>query len=140
MTDPTSQSEPRRIPIPEGLEKPFEAKPVVDAKDLILFNDPRFIDSVHGAEFAKRALRYQFIYSLVGLVMGVASMLIGMVLFLHGVAGHSSWSATILGSGSQLNDAAPGTVLFVIGLFVVVVTRFKVKVGGRQQANPGQSE
>jgi len=30
---------------------------------------------------------------------------------------------------SSINDAAPGAVLFVVGLFFVLITRYVVKVG-----------
>jgi hypothetical protein len=84
--------------------------------------------STPGSKFADRALLFQFIYSILGLVLGSGCMLIGLVLFLHGVTGSTSWSATILGSGSKLTDAAPGTVIFVVGVFIVLITKYKVKV------------
>jgi hypothetical protein len=62
-----------------------------------------------------------------GLVLGLVSMIGGSVLFLNGVAGSTNWTAKILGNESTITDAAPGAILFVIGLFVVIVTRFKVK-------------
>ena len=78
--------------------------------------------------FAERALTFQFIYSLAGLIGGLAFALGGIVLFFHGVAGSTSWTAKILGAESEISDAAPGTVLFIVGLFTVFITRFKVKV------------
>jgi hypothetical protein len=71
---------------------------------------------------------YQFVYSLCGLVLGLACMIGGVLLFLNGVAGAASWTTRILGAESQVSDAAPGAILFVVGLFVVVVTRFTVRV------------
>jgi hypothetical protein len=64
--------------------------------------------------------------SLAGLFLGLVCVIGGMVLFLNGVAGSTSWSAKVLGFESQLSDAAPGSVLFVIGLFVIWITRYKV--------------
>jgi hypothetical protein len=72
--------------------------------------------------------QYQLIYSLAGLVLGLVCILGGTVLFLNGVVGSTSWTAKILGAESNISDAAPGTVLFIIGLFVVLVTRFNIKV------------
>ena len=66
-----------------------------------------------------RALRYKFIYSMTGLFLGLVSMLGGIVLFLNGVAGSTSWTAKILGNESTISDAAPGAILFVVGLFVI---------------------
>jgi hypothetical protein len=44
------------------------------------------------------------------------------------VAGSSSWVGEFIGVQSKLSDAAPGTVLFVVGLAVVWLTRFAVRV------------
>jgi hypothetical protein len=70
----------------------------------------------------------QLIYSLAGLVFGLACIVGGIVLFFHGVAGSSSWVGEFIGVQSKLSDAAPGTVLFVVGLAVVWLTRFAVRV------------
>lgn len=70
----------------------------------------------------------QLIYSLAGLVLGLACIIGGILLFFHGVAGSSSWVGQFIGVQSKLSDAAPGTVLFIVGLAVVVLTRFTVRV------------
>jgi len=70
----------------------------------------------------------QLIYSLAGLVLGLACVVGGIVLFFHGVVGSSSWVGQVIGAQSKLSDAAPGTVLFVVGLAVVWLTRFSVRV------------
>jgi apolipoprotein N-acyltransferase len=70
----------------------------------------------------------QLIYSLSGLVLGLACIIGGILLFFHGVAGSSSWVGEFIGVKSKLSDAAPGTVLFVVGLAVVWLTRFAVRV------------
>lgn len=72
--------------------------------------------------------RLHFIYSLSGLVLGLACVLGGMVLCLHGVVGSTSWTTKFVDAESNISDATPGVVLFVVGLFVVWVTRFSVKV------------
>ena len=76
----------------------------------------------------RRLSVYQFVYSLCGLCLGLGCVMGGVVLFLHGVAGSASWTARLFGAESQVTDAAPGALLFVVGLFVVVVTRFQVRV------------
>jgi hypothetical protein len=76
----------------------------------------------------KRLALFQFIYSLFGLGVGLVCVIGGIVLFLHGVAGSTSWTAKILGAESQLSDAAPGAVLFLVGLFFVLITRYTIKV------------
>jgi hypothetical protein len=79
-------------------------------------------------EFWKKAPLYALIYSLSGLVFGLACVLGGIVLFLRGVSGSTSWSAKILGVQSNLTDAAPGVILLVVGLFIIWATRFMVRV------------
>jgi hypothetical protein len=70
----------------------------------------------------------QLIYSLAGLLLGLACVIGGILLFIHGVSGSSSWVGEVIGAKSKLSDAAPGTVLFVVGLAVVWLTRFAVRV------------
>jgi len=65
---------------------------------------------------------------MMGLVLGIVSMIGGISLLLSGVAGSTSWTTKILGNQSTITDAAPGAVLFVVGLFGVIVTRYKVKM------------
>jgi hypothetical protein len=79
-------------------------------------------------DFHKLGLKLKFAYSLCGLVLGLVSVLGGCILFLNGVAGSTQWTFKAFGiAESNVTDAAPGAILFVVGLFVVVFTRFKVK-------------
>ena len=78
--------------------------------------------------FWSRLASLQLVYSLAGLVLGLACVIGGILLFFHGVAGSSSWVGEVIGLKSKLSDAAPGTVLFVVGLVVVFLTRFTVRV------------
>ena len=79
-------------------------------------------------EIIRESMRHKFIYSMTGLLLGLVSMLGGIVLFLNGVAGKSSWTAKILGNESTISDAAPGSVLFLVGLFMIIATRYKVTI------------
>ena len=78
--------------------------------------------------FWGRLATLQLIYSLAGLLLGLACIIGGILLFFHGVTGSSSWVGEVIGVKSRLSDAAPGTVLFVVGLAVVWLTRFAVRV------------
>jgi TRAP-type C4-dicarboxylate transport system permease small subunit len=97
--------------------------------------------------FHRLGLKLKFVYSLVGLLLGLACILVGAWLCLRGITGHSTWAVSTLGLSSNLNDASPGVVVFVIGMFVVLITRFQVRtekyqvpmVGLDQVAKPGQS-
>jgi len=71
--------------------------------------------------------KYQFLYSLAGLVLGLASIIGGIYLFIQGVNGTTNWSLKLLRSESNIVQAAPGAILFVVGLFMVFVTRYKYK-------------
>ena len=75
-----------------------------------------------------RLARLQLIYSLAGLVFGLGCIVGGLGLFLHGVAGSTSWVGDFIGVQSWLADAAPGTILFIVGLLVVWLTRFSIRV------------
>ena len=69
----------------------------------------------------------QFAYSVLGLVAGLACIVFGVVLFFNGVPGSVSWTTKFLGLQSQINGAAPGTILFLVGLFIIWITRFDIR-------------
>jgi len=77
----------------------------------------------------KRLSVFQLIYSLAGLILGFVCIIGGIILFLHGVTGSISWITKALGAESKMSNAAPGAILFVVGLFIVLFTRF----GGKSQ-------
>lgn len=79
-------------------------------------------------EFWKKAILYQVVYSLAGLILGLVCMIGGIILFLRGVTGSTSWTADILGTKSSIADAAPGVILFIVGLFIVLITKFDVSI------------
>jgi hypothetical protein len=60
--------------------------------------------------------------------LGLSSIIGGIVLGLNGVADSPYWTAKLLGLESKINDAAPGVVLFIVGLFMVWATKPKVKL------------
>ena len=70
----------------------------------------------------------QFIYSMAGLVLGLVCVIGGIVLFLYGIAGETSWTAKVIGLESDISDAAPGSLLFIAGICIVYITRFVIKV------------
>ena len=88
----------------------------------------------------RQALRYKFFYSMAALVLGLLIVLGGIVLFLNGVVGSTSWTAKIIGIESSISDAAPGAVLFVVGLFVIIATRYRVKIARGRDKNGEWSE
>ena len=80
-----------------------------------------------------RLVRLQLAYSLAGLVLGLICVVGGILLFFHGVTGSTSWVGRFIGIQGWLSDAAPGTVLFVVGLLIVWITRFDVRVRHRDR-------
>lgn len=72
--------------------------------------------------------KHQLIYSILGIVLGLAAIIGGIALFLNGIAGSMSWTASFLGAESNINDAAPGAILFIVGLFIVFITRYVFKI------------
>jgi uncharacterized membrane protein YtjA (UPF0391 family) len=83
---------------------------------------------LESAEFVTAYLRHKLIYSVCGLVLGCVCILAGAILFLNGIVGTSNWTAKVLDFQTQLNDAAPGSILFVVGVAIVFITRHKVDV------------
>jgi len=76
----------------------------------------------------RQAMAFEYLYALCGLGLGFAAILSGTALCLHGVAGSSSWTASLLGLSSAVNDAPPGVMLFIIGVFFVRCTKPNVKL------------
>ena len=72
------------------------------------------------------ATRNELAYSISGLAIGGLALVGGIVLFYLGISGDANWSVNILGFQSKLVDASPGTILFVVGIIVILVTRFRV--------------
>lgn len=81
------------------------------------------VDKKTQVELAK----YQLMYSSLGLVAGVLFVLAGLVLFFMGISGSIEWSAKLLGASSSMANAAPGVVLFIVGLFTIFITRYRFK-------------
>lgn len=101
---------------------------------------------MRSVDLSRTALILRFAYSLIGLFLGLVCILGGIALFLHGVTGTTSWTASLLGAESQIHDAAPGTILFVVGIFYVLITRFRFEqittdkiVSGRDPPAEGPS-
>ena len=80
------------------------------------------------ARIVSQAVTGEYIYGILGLIIGLAAIMSGVALCVHGVVGSTSWTADLLSLKSELNDAAPGVVLFVVGLFIVIFTKPKVKL------------
>jgi len=85
------------------------------------------LEGNHSDALVERLSRHQLTYSILGLLLGFVCVIGGILLFLAGVTGAVSWTARFLGASSELLDAAPGALLFVVGLFIVFVTRYNLQ-------------
>jgi hypothetical protein len=85
------------------------------------------VDS-HSANLLQTAVEQEYRYGRLGLGLGLSCIVGGIILGLNGVAGSTSWTAKLLALESEINDAAPGVVIFVVGMFMVWITKPKVKM------------
>lgn len=99
----------------------MDQKPVMKA-----IVTPPVVDEKH---FWTVTAVFHFFYSLVGLMAGLACIIGGIMLFFNGITGSTSWTAKFLGLESSISDAAPGAILFIVGLFIAWITRFNVEAG-----------
>ena len=104
-------------------------------KRLFMFGDYlKITTTITDIKFWRRALHYQFVYSVLGLLLGLACILSGVTLYLHGVTGNTkSWTASILGLKSSVSDMPAGAVLFVTGFLIVYITRYIVEPESAKQ-------
>lgn len=68
--------------------------------------------------------KFQFWYSVMGLIVGVLCVLCGLILFLRGVKGGTSWSIEVLGLRSHITGALPGVVFAIVGFLIIYITRY----------------
>ena len=88
----------------------------------------RMVDVPDDSKVGRLAVVFQGIYSILGMALGAVCIVGGFVLFIHGIKGSSNWVVKILGLESNISDAAPGAILFLVGLLTVVVTRYAATV------------
>lgn len=81
-------------------------------------------------ELWQRVLLYQFLYSIAGLLSGLLCVLGGILLVVNGFAGDGKWTAQFF--GVTVSDAAPGVVLFIVGVALVQLTRFTVRLSPKK--------
>ena len=79
-------------------------------------------------EMVEDVIKKQYKYSQSGLFCGLLCIFGGIVLFILGVTGSVEWLFNLFGLESKVINAAPGIILFIIGLFVIWITRFSVRI------------
>ncbi len=80
------------------------------------------------SELINRAIKGEYIYGIIGQILGFISILGGIILCVNSVTGSTSWTAKLFALESNITDAAPGVVLFIVGIFIVWATRPKVNM------------
>lgn len=83
--------------------------------------------SVSNTPFGMQALHYEFIIVLISLIGGFGCIIAGVVLTIMGFTGNIEWFVEAVGFTSRLTNASPGIVLIIVGCFIVVKSRMKVK-------------
>lgn len=98
----------------------------LDVEDVLL-EDERNNQS-EAREILQHAINKEHRYSLMGLGVSLLSLVVGTMLCIRGITGAVSWTTRFLGLESELNDAAPGVVLMIIGFFIIVVTKPRIRL------------
>ena len=70
-------------------------------------------------------------YAKGGLWIAGGTFLVGFILFLMGVAWQTKFVARGLGLEFEFSDAWPGAILWIVGVFVIALTRFRVRIGDK---------
>lgn len=83
-------------------------------------------------EIAKRAVRYEYWYGWLGLILGIGLIIFGAVLVINGVTGNASIVLTLTGGTISVPDAPIGAVLMVVGVAVIWITRPRVTTDRRK--------
>jgi len=86
------------------------------------------VETPNSDGIVRQVVKGEYLYGALGLILGLAAIIGGCVLGLHGAVGHTSWTASVLGLSSKVNDAAPGVILFIVGIFLVWITKPRVDI------------
>lgn len=102
-----------------------------DFEETLLRMDSVELDKEFAQKNPKRIIaisRFQLIYSILGVILGSVCVIFGGYLSLNVFLNESKLLITVMGMKSEIRDAGPGVILFVVGLFIVYISRFKVRV------------
>lgn len=79
--------------------------------------------------FYDKAFENEVKYAIAGLYTGAFCITMGCLLFLVGVGGNSTVVAKVPGAEITIWQAAPGAILFLVGVGVIFLTRYDVTIG-----------
>lgn len=83
--------------------------------------------TVANTQFGMQALHYEFIIVLISLIGGIGCLAAGIVLTILGFTGSIEWIVEASGFTSRLINASPGIVLMIIGFWLTLKSRLKIK-------------
>lgn len=83
--------------------------------------------SVANTQFGMQALHYEFVIVLISLIGGIGCLVAGIVLTVLGFTGSIEWIVEASGFTSRLINASPGIVLMIIGFWLTLKSRPKIK-------------
>jgi hypothetical protein len=79
-------------------------------------------------EVIKEAVRAQRTVSIIGYVVGGIAVLAGIAIFALGLSEAIEWEIEGFGLSSKVQTSAAGVVIAIIGLLVIMVSRFSVRI------------
>lgn len=83
--------------------------------------------TVANTQFGMQALHYEFIIILLSLIGGIGCLIAGIILTILGFTGSIEWIVEASGFTSRLINASPGIVLMIIGFWLTLKSRLKIK-------------
>lgn len=108
-------------------------------------DEPRFDDESVNLEnlpphspVIQQALRYQFIISVVGYIIGGIAVLAGILIFALGMSESVEWEFEGLGVTSQVQTSAVGLLISVIGAAVIWASRLQFSATAGSSSLDGQ--
>jgi hypothetical protein len=85
----------------------------------------------------REAIRGQRTFSLIGYAIGGIVIIAGIVIFVLGINESINLEIEGLGLSSKVQTSAAGVVIALIGLVVIVVSRFSIRTAGDGGADQG---
>lgn len=83
--------------------------------------------SVANTQFGMQALHYEFIIVLLSLIGGIGCLVAGIILTVLGFTGSIEWIVETSSFTSKLINASPGIMLMIIGFWLTLKSRLKIK-------------
>lgn len=83
--------------------------------------------TVANTQFGMQALHFEFVIVLISLIGGIGCLIAGIILTILGFTGSIEWIVEASGFTSKLINASPGIVLIIIGFWLTLKSRLKIK-------------